>query len=179
MRRTEGNCPMAAPEVVRVLEAMSTEAVTVWLEGGWGVDALLGEVTREHSDLDLAVGAGDVPAAQAALERLGYSVVPDPEPGLPARLVLAHATGTVDLHPLAFDEAGNGWLQLSPTARSWSCHWRRALEATGVISGLPVRCISAELQMEFHMRYEWRDADLHDMCLLAAKFGLPWPPSVP
>ena len=178
MTKAEANCAMAAPEVVRVIDALSTGDVTVWLEGGWGVDALVREVTREHSDLDLALGAGDVPAAQAVLEALGYCVVPDAGPGLPARLVLAHARGTVDLHPLVFDSGGNGWLQLSPTARSWSCHWRRALEATGAIAGRSVRCISAELQMEFHMRYEWRAADLHDVRLLADKFSLPLPPGV-
>ena len=44
---------MAAAEVWRVLDALSAEAVTVWLEGGWGVDALLGEVTRDLVQLRL------------------------------------------------------------------------------------------------------------------------------
>ena len=27
--------------------------IAVWIDGGWGVDALLGECTREHQDLDI------------------------------------------------------------------------------------------------------------------------------
>ena len=35
--------PMAAGEVVRLLEFIRSIGVTVWLDGGWGVDALLEE----------------------------------------------------------------------------------------------------------------------------------------
>jgi lincosamide nucleotidyltransferase A/C/D/E len=38
--------------VVGVLEA---EGISVWLDGGWGVDALLGYQTRDHDDLDVVV----------------------------------------------------------------------------------------------------------------------------
>lgn len=27
--------------------------ITTWLDGGWGVDALLGQETRDHNDIDL------------------------------------------------------------------------------------------------------------------------------
>jgi len=30
--------------------------VDIWLDGGWGVDTLLGEETRGHNDIDLFVG---------------------------------------------------------------------------------------------------------------------------
>ena len=29
--------------------------IAIWLDGGWGVDALLGEETRVHNDIDLFV----------------------------------------------------------------------------------------------------------------------------
>jgi lincosamide nucleotidyltransferase A/C/D/E len=44
---------MAAQEVVRLLDLLESAGVTVWLDGGWGVDALLEEQTREHDDLGL------------------------------------------------------------------------------------------------------------------------------
>ena len=37
---------MPAGEVVAVLDAMAARAVDVWVDGGWGVDALLGRQTR-------------------------------------------------------------------------------------------------------------------------------------
>lgn len=38
-------------EIVCVLEA---RGISVWLDGGWGVDALLGTQRRRHKDLDVS-----------------------------------------------------------------------------------------------------------------------------
>ena len=43
-----------------MLDRLRREAIDVWVEGGWGVDALLGEQTRSHDDLDLGVRMEDV-----------------------------------------------------------------------------------------------------------------------
>jgi lincosamide nucleotidyltransferase A/C/D/E len=37
-----------------------------WLDGAWGVDALLGEKTWDHEDLDLVVARQDCSAAREA-----------------------------------------------------------------------------------------------------------------
>jgi lincosamide nucleotidyltransferase A/C/D/E len=50
---------MEGSEVVRVLAALGRHGVTAWVDGGWGVDALLGEQVREHDDLDLVVHRND------------------------------------------------------------------------------------------------------------------------
>src|SRR5215218_3443423 len=42
---------MALTEVLTVLEALDTVGCQYWLEGGWGVDALVGQQTRPHRDL--------------------------------------------------------------------------------------------------------------------------------
>jgi lincosamide nucleotidyltransferase A/C/D/E len=46
---------MTAADVVEILGWLGAASVDVWLDGGWGVDALVGEQTREHKDLDLIV----------------------------------------------------------------------------------------------------------------------------
>ncbi|HEX6699360.1 MAG TPA: hypothetical protein VF101_01370, partial [Gaiellaceae bacterium] len=66
---------MAAREVVRLLDLLQSADVAVWLDGGWGVDALLGEETREHDDLDLVVELSDVPQLTEALVGAGYEQV--------------------------------------------------------------------------------------------------------
>ncbi len=38
-----------------VLDACSDRSILVWLDGGWGVDALLGEQGRPHDDVDVVV----------------------------------------------------------------------------------------------------------------------------
>jgi lincosamide nucleotidyltransferase A/C/D/E len=47
-------------EVVRLLDAFEAAKVKAWLDGGWGVDALLGRQRRTHDDLDLVVELKDV-----------------------------------------------------------------------------------------------------------------------
>ena len=88
--------PMSAEDVVRLLAAM--DGIDVWLDGGWGVDALLGEQTREHDDLDLVVARSDVPLLIEALGREGYEVA---KGQLPTCIVLLDPAGRqVDVHPV-------------------------------------------------------------------------------
>ena len=167
---------MRASDVGEILAALEAAGVGVWLDGGWGVDALVGEETRAHDDLDLAVAAPDCERAAAALAPLGFGHDPHAEPGLPARLVLRDGDGRqVDFHPLAFDGDGNGWQRLGE--RTWGLYPASDLDAEGRVGGRTVRCISAELQLRFHLGWEWDDRALHDVRLLADRFGLPLPPA--
>jgi hypothetical protein len=72
-RVTPANGPFRAsvarlPEVVDVLERLDRAGVPVWLDGGWGVDALVGRQTRPHRDLDLGPFAGGSAMARPGLE---------------------------------------------------------------------------------------------------------------
>ena len=66
---------MEAAEVVRLLEVLEASGIEVWLDGGWGVDALLEEQVREHDDLDLVVALADAETLIATLRRAGYERV--------------------------------------------------------------------------------------------------------
>jgi lincosamide nucleotidyltransferase A/C/D/E len=141
-----------------------------WLDGGWGVDALLGEQTRAHSDLDLAIDSEDLGEAARRLAAHGFRHATEVEPGLPARYVLRDERGRqVDLHPLEFDD-GDGWQPLPDGARG--LYPGSDLGHVGEIGGVHVPCISPALQLGHHQGYEPTDRDRHDMQLLARKFGL-------
>jgi lincosamide nucleotidyltransferase A/C/D/E len=132
-------------DVLEVLEALRGAGVEVWLDGGWGVDALAGRETRAHSDVDLALDRDRLAAAREALEAAGFEHASTAKPGLPARLVMIDLEGReVDLHPLVFDTEGNGWQQLSDSGRAWGCYPAEHLRATGTVAGQTVRCVSAE-----------------------------------
>jgi hypothetical protein len=83
---------MGPAEVIEVLEVLGAAEIPVWLDGGWGIDALVGEQTRAHDDLDLVVARPDCARAQDALAPLGFAQAPEIEPGLPARLSCARPT---------------------------------------------------------------------------------------
>ena len=57
---------MTSDAVVEFLGLMEASSIEVCLDGGWGIDALLGEQTREHADLDIILRVEDVPRLLAA-----------------------------------------------------------------------------------------------------------------
>jgi lincosamide nucleotidyltransferase A/C/D/E len=95
-----------ADTAVEALDRLDSEGITAWVGGGWGIDALVGEQTREHGDLDLVVAQSTLDAARSALSTLGYEYAAAVKPGLPARVVLLDAHRLqIDLPPVVFD----GW----------------------------------------------------------------------
>ena len=158
---------MTADDVIEIVDALERRGLTVWVDGGWGVDALAGRQTREHSDLDLALDRDVLPEVVEVFEELGFRHDPAVEPGLPARFVVRDDLGRqVDVHPLRFDDDGHGWQQLSESEDDWGLYPAAGLAAHGSIGGRGVACLSAELQIRFHQGYEPGPKDEHDLELL-------------
>ena len=63
---------MDAKSVVRFWEAARAAGLDICIDGGWAVDALLGEQTRPHGDLDIALPASQGARLRAMLEAQGY-----------------------------------------------------------------------------------------------------------
>jgi lincosamide nucleotidyltransferase A/C/D/E len=168
-----GSRDFGAADVLDVLRLLDAAGVGCWLDGGWGVDALLGRQTRDHDDLDVVLDREQLGAAQEALR--GFAHDPAVEPGPPARLVLVDDRNRqVDLHPVGFDARGNGWQALGEGA--WGMYPAAGLTGSGTVAGHPVRCVTAELQLWHHLGYPWDEQDWRDMTALAERFGLELPP---
>jgi lincosamide nucleotidyltransferase A/C/D/E len=164
-----------ADDVLTVLDQLDRVGLVAWLDGGWGVDALLGHQSRPHRDVDLAIARADRAAAQAALAGLGFRHDPTAVPGLPARAPLVDDDGRqVDLHLLVFDDRGNGWQEIGVDA--WGAYPAADLTAVGTVGGRQVRCCAPELQVRHHLGYPLTATDRHDLRLLADRFGIAVPP---
>lgn len=162
---------MPAAEVLRVLEALAAAGIAVWLDGGWAVDAALGEQTRPHGDLDLVGALADFEATLAPLAPLGYAPGEDKRP---VRFVLRAAIGrAIDVHTVTFD-AGGGGLQPQPNGSTFR-YPPEGFDWTGTIAGRRVPCLSPETQVLCHLGYEPDEDDRHDVRLLCARFGLELP----
>jgi lincosamide nucleotidyltransferase A/C/D/E len=153
---------MQLVEVFRVLDALQEAGVATWLEGGWGVDALVGWQTRPHRDLDLDIDASDERLALRVLARLGYEVETDWRPN---RIELTAATGWVDVHPLLFAPDGHA---RQAALDGGYYEFPKAYFVTGSLAGRPVGCFSVEAQLRFHAGYELRPIDEHDLSRLYA-----------
>lgn len=82
--------------VLGILAALRRADVDVWIGGGWGIDALVGEQTRAHGDLDLTYRQEQEPRVVASLALEGFTETLDarPEP-----FVLSTPDGRdIDLH---------------------------------------------------------------------------------
>jgi lincosamide nucleotidyltransferase A/C/D/E len=159
---------MRARDVLQVVDRLDAAGVRAWLDGGWGVDALVGDQTREHDDLDLVVALTDATAAQAALAAVGFALAEDERP---TRFVVRDAADRrVDFHTIEFDETGDG-VQRLQDGRSWR-YPREGFSGSGRIGGRVVRCLTAEAQVLCHLGYDPDDTDRHDMALLAERCGV-------
>jgi lincosamide nucleotidyltransferase A/C/D/E len=173
----EGGAVLTAEDVLAALDLLDDAAIPFWIDGGWGIDALVGTQTRAHADLDIVVPQADCDRAREALAALGYDHDASVEPGLPARLVLRDGSGReIDVHPIVLDDRGNGWQPLGPGA--WGAYPADGLTGEGEIGGRRVRCLTPGLQLRHHLGYPLGDADRHDLRLLAQHFGLAPPPGV-
>jgi lincosamide nucleotidyltransferase A/C/D/E len=159
-----------AEAVVELLDLLQSAGVDAWVDGGWGVDALLGYQSRPHEDLDLVVALDQVDRIREVLGSHGFSSAEDQ---LPVRFVLSHPhLGHIDFHTVTFDGEGGG-LQPQPSGKTF--RYPPEGFVTGCIAGRPVRCISAGVQVLCHLGYEPKEKDVHDVRLLHQAFGVELP----
>lgn len=163
---------MPAMRVLQVLDALDASGMQAWVDGGWGVDALVRQQTRPHKDLDLVVALEDVDAVLTVLARLGFALALDERP---TRLELYdHGGRKIGLHTVSFRADGGG-VQVLQDGTEF-VYRRDGFAAKGRIGESEVRCLSPEVQLECHLGYEPDADDFHDMQLLKERFGLELPP---
>jgi lincosamide nucleotidyltransferase A/C/D/E len=158
---------MAAEVALGLVKLFDQNHIEVTLDGGWGVDALLGEQTRAHSDVDIVIAYKDVNRLRALLEEQGYTDVPRPDTR-EVNFVLGDDQGhLVDIHTYTLDRVNHPEQGLDYPLES--------LNGKGTILGYPVRCIDIENMVQFHSGYELDENDYHDVKVLCQRFSIELP----
>ena len=159
---------MTGSDVIEIIRLLESHRIDVWLDGGWGVDALIGEQTREHLDLDIVVRIEQVPQLREVLGEQGFQFLHG-WPDAPECFVLADDRDRrVDVHPVTFNDVGDGVQRL--TKGDWA-YPAVGFRGTGTVDGVGVRCLTAEIQVLCHSGYKLEDDDLHDLRLLRNRLG--------
>ncbi len=163
---------MEAQDVVNLYTLLEKNGIKVWIDGGWGVDALLGRQTRPHNDLDIAIEKKNVSKLREFLESQGYKEV-KLEISKPHNFVLGDDKGhKIDVHVIVFDDKGNG---IYGPVENGLMYPAGSLTGVGQIEGHTVRCISPEHMVKFHSEYELKEKDFQDVSALCKKFGINLP----
>ena len=158
---------MTSDKVLDLYNRLKENGMTVWIDGGWCVDALLGKQTREHSDLDIAVHRKDNAKLRQLLERDGYNEEDRDDSSEFMYYMKNEAGDGVDVHVFEYDENGKNTYGVEYPFGS--------LTGTGIINGQEVNCTAPNYMLQFKTWYEPKEKDIHDVQVLCEKFGFELP----
>jgi lincosamide nucleotidyltransferase A/C/D/E len=163
---------MTAEEALHIYKSLDEEGIRVWIDGGWAVDALLGEQTRPHHDLDLAVEHKDLPTLRNIFSLQGFTSI-ERDSELMWDLVLSNNEGKeIEVHTFSFNENGKV-IEEEP----WNGYSVNSLTGVGKILNTEVRCVSLEQLVKTHdkNKRKLKPSDLQDMQQLERRFGAQFP----
>jgi lincosamide nucleotidyltransferase A/C/D/E len=167
---------MRAEDVVDLVGYLETRGIQVWIDGGWGVDALLEEQTRPHDDLDLITALEEMATIQQILSRRGYLLL---EGGAPMTFKMTDDAGRqIDVHSVVFTESGSGIFTMHNGAE-WVCP-AFGFEGVGHVLARQIRCLTPEVKVQriCQSGYEIDLTHARDLTALSERFGIPVPDSV-
>ena len=155
-------------DAISIIKKANIEGINVWIDGGWGVDALLEKQTRDHNDIDLVIEMKNYLNFIDLIKREGFYEVKESYTSTYHTVWHDIHNRIIDLHLVEFDEEGIAHYENDVYPPG-------SLSATGKIDGIEVCCVSAQAQILFHLGYEHDENDIHDVMLLCKKFDIPIP----
>jgi len=113
----------AIREITDLADAMGIE---IWLEGGWAMDFFLGQITRDHEDIDWFMWAADASSLTASLTQRGY----EQRTGAPVdqQIDFVHDSIELSFKLIAKDEGGSVVVAGGP--------WKGEAWPEGILDGL-------------------------------------------
>lgn len=173
-----------AQDAIHLFELLTQHHIPLWLIGGWGIDALLGEETRSHKDLDILMLREDVTPLLALLVKYGYQMhelwsenqwVQDSQGNrIPTAFVLQDLQGRqLDVHAMDLDPKGDGipaWAEADSFVFT-----AQELSGRGSIACVAVTCITPQSQVKCHLGYPLPDKQRQDLAHLQERFGVDIP----
>ena len=160
MVRTEDAC-----EIIKY--ALQNE-IKVYLDGGWGVDALLKRESRIHNDIDLFVELKHYHDYIYVIKQHGFEEVNTDYTTDGHTVWKDDKQRIIDLH--CFEYTKNGEILYEG-----DCFPSEIFSGIGKIEEIEVSCIEPYSQLLFHLGYDYDENDMHDVKLLCEVFHMELP----
>ncbi|MDD2285483.1 MAG: aminoglycoside nucleotidyltransferase [Eubacteriales bacterium] len=155
-------------DAVEIITYAEENEISIWIDGGWGVDALIGEETRVHNDIDLFVEESNSKKFIKILRGKGFIEITEAYT-TKSHTVWRDTKGRIiDLHIFKFNRQGYIVFEGEEYPPD-------VFSGIGKIGNKVVKCIDAENQVLFHLGYEHDENDVHDVKLLCERFNIPVP----
>ena len=164
--KTEGQL-----RVIReVVAALQAAGISAWLFGGWGLDARVGRITREHGDVEFWVERVHAERSKAVLVGAGATVLPTQPP----EEACEYEWDDVSFSTAYFDRQPDGSFS-QPLGRfsDWLFPPGSFGEELVTLDGTPVLAMSASGMLAMKEQFPglrhgrpWRPKDITDMAIL-------------
>ncbi|MEV8423662.1 nucleotidyltransferase domain-containing protein [Streptomyces niveus] len=162
---------MRAEDVLAVLDLLDRAGIEVWLDGGWGVDALLCEQTRPHEDLDIVVRAEALADYARTMRENGFRLWRDDGPY--NQVLVDDAGRLVDVHAVDLGVTRTDVRGVEVYGPGGLPYPVGSLTGSGRVRGRRVDCGTARFQVASHTGYAIDEDDERDVLALHHRFGVP------
>src|SRR3954453_16173071 len=174
MRHRSDVPEMTSADVLEVLDLAAAVGAELWVDGGWAVDALLGEQTRKHDDLDILIERRYERPFADELYRHGFRPVERADTR-PWNYVLGDdRSREVDFHVIERRTDGD-WDYGPEGGPPQDVIPGDSLLGKGSLAIRTVRCLTAAAQVGYHTGYTVDANDWADVRALCERFELPVP----
>jgi hypothetical protein len=157
-----------------VIDALRAAGIRGWLFGGWGLDARIGRITREHGDVEFWIERGDAERSQDVLVQAGATVLMT-QPPEEAR---EFEWDRVLFSTAYFDRRADGAFTQEGRWSDWVFPAGSFGDDEGVLDGLPVPTMSLAGMLAMKEQYPrlrhggpWRAKDIRDIETLRELLG--------
>jgi hypothetical protein len=154
----------------KVIAVLHADGISAWLFGGWGLDARIGRITREHGDVEFWVERAHAERSKALLVGAGVTALPTQPPEESCEFIL----DGVSFSTAYFDRRTDGSFDQPLGGFSdWLFPPGSFGDEPATLDGTPVLAMSVSgmlaMKEQFpHLRNgrPWRQKDIGDMEIL-------------
>ena len=164
--KTEGQLRV----IRKVIAVMQAADISAWLFGGWGLDARIGRITREHGDVEFWVERIHAERSKAALVGAGATALTTQPPEEACEFTL----DDVPFSTAYFDRRPDGSsIQLLGRWSDWLFPPGSFGDEPGMLDGTPVLTMSVSGMLAMKEQFPclrngrpWRQKDIADIGIL-------------
>ena len=143
-------------DAVEIISALENAGIKVFIDGGWGVDALLGYQSRAHNDIDIFIESSHKDSVLKILYANEYKEIKTDYTTSDHSVWKDKKDRLIDLHIFSCSPNLNFIFEGQE-------YPREVFSGKGKIGDIDVVCIPPEYQVQFHLGYERDINDIKDV----------------